>query len=70
LKTGLLIIGIAVIAVVVFFILNGKKQEQSKSDFVEIELADGENIQLIEEEATLIPNEDEKKVILTDLGMT
>jgi hypothetical protein len=70
LKSGLLILGIVVIAVTVFFTLNRDKQEQSKADLVEIEIADGESIQLTKEEALLIPNEDEKKVILTDLGMT
>jgi preprotein translocase subunit YajC len=68
LKTGIFILGIIVIAVAVFFTLN--KQEKSNSESVEVELANGESIQLTKEEVSLIPNKDEKKVILTDLGMT
>jgi hypothetical protein len=59
-----------IIAVVVFFTLNGDKQEKSKSELVEVDLVNGENIQLTKEEFSLILNENEKKVILTEFGMT
>jgi hypothetical protein len=67
---GLLILGVILIVLVITFTLNGKKQVQSKIEVVDIELANGEVIELTKEEAELVPNKDEKKVILTDLGMT
>jgi hypothetical protein len=45
-------------------------QEVSSTKLAEFELTNGENINLTKEEAALTTKGNEKKVILTDLGMT